>query len=115
MAGSGREISCPFSVDAMGEDAATRPYPTSKVSEDPPMTKAPDGPRDATSYIRKHLGQDLKNARKHGGFSVTALAEALSVTPAFVRAVERGEAACDVWYVRRVNKKCGLPEDFRTR
>jgi hypothetical protein len=60
--------------------------------------------------VRKSLGQHLRKARNQGGFTVAALAEALSVAPTFVRAVERGEVGCDVWYVRRLLKQCGMSE-----
>lgn len=68
------------------------------------------GTTDKPESIRKSLGQHLRKARKHGDFTVAALAEALDVPATFVRAVERGEVACDVWYVRMVLKKCGMPE-----
>lgn len=68
------------------------------------------GTSDKPESVRKSLGQHLRKARTQAGFTVPALAEALGVTPTFVRAVERGEVACDVSYVRRLLKMCGMPE-----
>jgi transcriptional regulator with XRE-family HTH domain len=68
------------------------------------------GTIDKPESVRKLLGQHLRNARKQAAFTVPELAEALGVTPTFVRAVERGEVACDVLYVLRLLKMYGMPE-----
>lgn len=77
------------------------------------MRGLPPGTVEATGYIRKSIGADLRAAREHAGLTQEELAKKLKKSQAMVSSAESGSMKVGVRYVEAVLKACKLPKDWR--
>ncbi len=68
---------------------------------------------DALEFTRKALGENLRAAREHAGFTQAQLAKKLKKAQATVSGSEAGKIRVGEAYVAKVLKVCGLPADWK--
>lgn len=72
----------------------------------------PAGSADAVAYARRSIGETLRAAREHAGFTQAELARRLKKSQPMVSGAESGSIKVSERYVRAVLKACRLPADW---